>query len=99
MNKTDDDKNSKIKSVEEDDSVGEISSYEETSGWKGWLKKLEVENQAGLSTAQAFLINHDLKPVEEARRLWSWYNYVFFWIADSFNIRYVFFTQTLAKCI
>lgn len=28
----------------------------------------------------------DLKPVEPARRVWTWKNFVAFWIADSFNI-------------
>ncbi|KAK2066900.1 hypothetical protein P8C59_000679 [Phyllachora maydis] len=32
------------------------------------------------------LINHDLKPVEPARRQWSAWNFVGFWIADSFNV-------------
>ena len=47
---------------------------------------MEVQPKGDLSTAQMFLYNHDLRPVEEARREWAWYNYVFFWIADSFNI-------------
>lgn len=32
------------------------------------------------------LTNHDLKPVERARRQWGAWNFVGFWIADSFNI-------------
>lgn len=32
------------------------------------------------------LTNHDLKPVEKERRQWSAWNFVGFWIADSFNI-------------
>jgi NCS1 family nucleobase:cation symporter-1 len=32
------------------------------------------------------LTNHDLKPVEPARRQWGPWNFVGFWIADSFNI-------------
>ena len=31
-------------------------------------------------------MNHDLKPVEPARRQWGPWNYVGFWIADSFNL-------------
>ncbi|CAI5758688.1 unnamed protein product [Candida verbasci] len=54
--------------------------------WQRIVKTLEVQPKGELSTAQMFLYNHDLRPVEEARRQWSWYNYVFFWIADSFNI-------------
>ncbi|KAF8467363.1 hypothetical protein BDZ91DRAFT_723959 [Kalaharituber pfeilii] len=50
------------------------------------LKKLETEHEPGLSNAQLMLINHDLKPVEPARRTWGSWNFVGFWIADSFNI-------------
>lgn len=32
------------------------------------------------------MTNHDLKPVEPARRQWGPWNFVGFWIADSFNI-------------
>lgn len=32
------------------------------------------------------LVNHDLKPVERERRQWGAWNFVGFWIADSFNI-------------
>jgi nucleobase:cation symporter-1, NCS1 family len=32
------------------------------------------------------LTNHDLKPVEKERRQWGPWNFVGFWIADSFNI-------------
>jgi len=32
------------------------------------------------------LTNHDLKPVEPERRQWGPWNFVAFWVADSFNI-------------
>ncbi|PGH13911.1 hypothetical protein AJ79_03326 [Helicocarpus griseus UAMH5409] len=51
-----------------------------------YVSKLEVKNEAGLSSAQLMLVNDDLKPVEPARRQWGPWNYVGFWIADSFNI-------------
>lgn len=57
---------------------------------KPWYKRfndwIEVDNPGDLTSMQRFLFNHDLRPVEAARRQWSWYNYAFFWIADSFNI-------------
>ncbi|RPA81589.1 hypothetical protein BJ508DRAFT_209102 [Ascobolus immersus RN42] len=55
-------------------------------GWKGLVHRLETKNEPGLSTTQLMLINHDLKPVEPARRQWGPWNFVGFWIADSFNI-------------
>lgn len=32
------------------------------------------------------MTNHDLKPVEPERRQWGPWNFVAFWVADSFNI-------------
>ncbi|KAF3918982.1 hypothetical protein ABW20_dc0109272 [Dactylellina cionopaga] len=51
-----------------------------------FIKKIEVDNEAGLTSKQLFLLNDDLKPVEPARRTWQWFNFVFFWISDSFNV-------------
>ncbi|OBT55463.1 hypothetical protein VE04_05478 [Pseudogymnoascus sp. 24MN13] len=50
------------------------------------LNLISVETEEGLSRAQTMLANEDLKPVEPARRQWGPWNYVGFWIADSFNI-------------
>lgn len=51
-----------------------------------WADALAVDHEPGLTTAQLLLTNHDLKPVEPARRQWKSWNFVGFWIADSFNI-------------
>ncbi|KAL1613963.1 uracil permease [Diplodia seriata] len=48
--------------------------------------KLAVENEPGLTATQLMLTNHDLKPVEPERRQWRSWNFVGFWVADSFNI-------------
>ncbi|KFX92799.1 hypothetical protein O988_07114 [Pseudogymnoascus sp. VKM F-3808] len=53
---------------------------------RGILKVLAVNTEEGLSNRQLMLSNEDLKPVEPARRQWGPWNYVGFWIADSFNI-------------
>lgn len=59
---------------------------EEPSKWQ-WLKdKLAVLQPGNLLTYQMFLYNNDLKPIESERRTWQWWNFVCFWIADSFNI-------------
>ena len=47
---------------------------------------LAVDPDVGLSTAQMMLVNRDLVPVEPERRQWGAWNYVGFWVADSFNI-------------
>lgn len=46
----------------------------------------EVAHEPGLTNAQLMLANEDLKPVEPARRTWGSWNFVAFWISDSFNI-------------
>ncbi|OCK75694.1 uracil permease [Lepidopterella palustris CBS 459.81] len=51
-----------------------------------FLDKMAVESEPGLTTAQLMLFNHDLKPVEPERREWGAWNFVGFWVADSFNI-------------
>ncbi|QSZ33277.1 hypothetical protein DSL72_002865 [Monilinia vaccinii-corymbosi] len=51
-----------------------------------WSDRLAVESEPGLTNAQLMLNNHDLKPVEAERRQWGPWNFVGFWIADSFNI-------------
>ncbi|OJD29742.1 uracil permease [Diplodia corticola] len=48
--------------------------------------KLAVDNEPGLTATQLMLTNHDLKPVEPERRQWRSWNFVGFWVADSFNI-------------
>jgi nucleobase:cation symporter-1, NCS1 family len=53
---------------------------------KVWARKLAVESEPGLTNAQLMLTNHDLKPVEPERRQWGPWNFVGFWVADSFNI-------------
>ncbi|KAJ9194755.1 hypothetical protein DTO164E3_7176 [Paecilomyces variotii] len=54
---------------------------------KRCIDKLAVSGtEPGLTQTQLMLINEDLKPVEPERRQWSAWNYVGFWIADSFNI-------------
>ena len=51
-----------------------------------FVDKLAVQSEPGLTNAQLMLNNHDLKPVEPERRQWGPWNFVGFWIADSFNI-------------
>ncbi|PHH85303.1 hypothetical protein CDD83_621 [Cordyceps sp. RAO-2017] len=51
-----------------------------------WADRLAVESEPGLTSTQLMLTNHDLKPVEPERRQWGSWNFVGFWIADSFNI-------------
>lgn len=50
------------------------------------LKKLEAPRPPGLTGSDAFLQNDDLLPVPVHHRKWKNWNYVTFWLADSFNI-------------
>lgn len=54
--------------------------------WSKIKEIVQVDGPDDLTPMQRFLFNYDLRPVETARRQWAWYNYLFFWIADSFNI-------------
>ncbi|KAM5347946.1 hypothetical protein ACJ41O_007770 [Fusarium nematophilum] len=59
---------------------------EKGSRLRVWADKLAVESEPGLTATQHMLTNHDLKPVEKERRQWGPWNFVGFWVADSFNI-------------
>lgn len=56
------------------------------SKWRRFIEFIEIEEPGDLTTSQMYLFNYDIKPVEQERRQWAWYNYVTYWIADSFNI-------------
>lgn len=58
----------------------------ENSRLAHFANKLAVESEPGLTNAQLMLHNFDLKPVEPERRQWGAWNFVGFWISDSFNI-------------
>lgn len=75
-----------VSNISEEDSDSYTTDYEPQPKWKRFIKALEVEEPGDLTTMQRYLFNYDLRPVEEARRQWSWYNFLFFWVADSFNI-------------
>ncbi|KAF2658848.1 uracil permease [Lophiostoma macrostomum CBS 122681] len=51
-----------------------------------YANKFVCETEPGLTATQLMLYNHDLKPVEPERRQWGAWNFVGFWVADSFNI-------------
>ncbi|KAI5953502.1 DAL4 [Candida jiufengensis] len=68
------------------DDLSDQDDVKTESKWQRFIKFIEVQPMGDLSASQMFLYNYDLKPVEEARRTWRWYNYATFWIADSFNI-------------
>ncbi|KAI9844677.1 MAG: hypothetical protein M1837_005419 [Sclerophora amabilis] len=57
-----------------------------SSKFAHFVDKLAVDSEPGLTDAQLMLANFDLKPVEPERRQWGPWNFVGFWIADSFNI-------------
>ncbi|KAK2462998.1 hypothetical protein APHAL10511_004985 [Amanita phalloides] len=50
------------------------------------FKKLEVNGVSGLTFSQQFLRNEDLVPVPSEKRKWAGQNYIYFWIAGSFNV-------------
>jgi nucleobase:cation symporter-1, NCS1 family len=55
-------------------------------------EKIAVENEPGLTSAQLMLTNHDLRPVEPARRQWGPWNFVAFWVGKS-SVMVLFFLE------
>ena len=85
--------------VEFEDSISvDETSPTECSLFTRWCLKLvdllEVKQPAdggsgekqSRSIVEAFVYNKELRPVERARRTWTWKNYVFFWISGTFNV-------------
>lgn len=83
-----DDSNSSYTSLDKNNTekYADSNNGKEKSKFLRWFKFLEIEGTEGYSLSQLFLLNYDLRPVEAARRKWAWYHFVFFWIADSFNV-------------
>ncbi|EJD52443.1 NCS1 nucleoside transporter family [Auricularia subglabra TFB-10046 SS5] len=50
------------------------------------VKAIEVPHAPGLSFSELMLQNDDLLPVPPHQRTWKWWNYLTFWLADSFNV-------------
>ena len=82
----------KIITEEFDHSSIEETQIETVPQYKSIWQKIYCEyividnTSLNVSLKESFLYNRDLKPVEEERRVWSWYNYLYFWLADCFNI-------------
>ncbi|KAB2576344.1 putative uracil permease protein [Lasiodiplodia theobromae] len=66
--------------------LGAVMEKVKSSRVAHYAGKLAVESEPGLTNTQLMLTNHDLKPVEPERRQWRSWNFVGFWVADSFNI-------------
>ncbi|KZZ95389.1 Permease, cytosine/purines, uracil, thiamine, allantoin [Moelleriella libera RCEF 2490] len=62
---------------------------------KNVADRLAVKSEEGLTSTQLMLVNHDLKPVEKERRQWGAWNFVGFWIADSYNINTWMISSTM----
>ena len=55
--------------------------------WFHYLsERLSVEGSNKKSVLEAYIYNDDLRPVEVERRVWTWKQYIFFWISGSFNV-------------
>ncbi|PIL23545.1 transporter [Ganoderma sinense ZZ0214-1] len=52
----------------------------------GIVQRLQVDHLPGLTYSELFLQNEDLLPVPEEKRTWGYWNFIAFWVADSFNI-------------
>ncbi|QPG76945.1 hypothetical protein FOA43_004339 [Brettanomyces nanus] len=75
-----------VGTISSSDLAGDDEKAKPTSYYRRFCKWVEIEGTQGLTSSQLFLYNYDLKPVEGHRRTWRWWNFCFFWIADSFNV-------------
>lgn len=77
-----DENKTSLTKVEVDSSHSSIQS----SYWSRLKLRVSLQPQ-NLSLSQSFLINDDLRPLfTSAERTWRWYHFIYFWIADSYNI-------------
>ncbi|KAM3160490.1 hypothetical protein ACU8KH_04624 [Lachancea thermotolerans] len=84
--KTGDKSDAIISNSEQSSDVGQVHDKSE-NWWTRILTFLEVQKSTREETIkETFLYNFDLRPVEKKRRVWSWFNFVYFWLADCFNI-------------
>ncbi|CCE65638.1 hypothetical protein TPHA_0M00630 [Tetrapisispora phaffii CBS 4417] len=73
---------------ESDTEYAYTTILEQSSKWERFYYEYIVADKStiGIPFLHSFMYNHDLRPVEKARRVWSWYNYLWFWLAECFNI-------------
>ncbi|PFH48677.1 hypothetical protein AMATHDRAFT_64898 [Amanita thiersii Skay4041] len=61
------------------------------------MKRLEVNKAPGLSYTERFLANEDLVPVPEEKRKWGTWNFIFLWIANSFDVNTWMITSSMIQ--
>lgn len=92
ISNTEQEKHKDIISVNEEVASLELGNVQPLPEYTSFWQKVYYEyilidkSSLDVSLKESFLYNRDLKPVEESRRVWSWYNYLYFWLADCFNI-------------
>ena len=71
-----------------DEEKASLKQPEYKSKWEKFYNEHLVVDKStvGVSLLDSFMFNNDLKPVEKKRRVWSWYNFCYFWLAECFNI-------------
>ncbi|EPX72204.1 uracil permease [Schizosaccharomyces octosporus yFS286] len=66
--------------------MGNMEKITENKVYKKLKDVILLEQKPGLSLKQRMLTNEDLYPVPSSKRLWGYWNYVSFWLAESVNI-------------
>ncbi|CAM9021297.1 unnamed protein product [Wickerhamomyces anomalus] len=86
----DDDKKQQSYELEPlDQDVGTSSSVEakDKNIFQKFLYMISLQKGSHLTLSEIFLVNEDLQPVFDPKdRPWRWWNFVFFWVADAFNV-------------
>lgn len=80
---------SETMSFDEEDSESQHKDpFKDETKWMQFYHKHIIVDKStiGVSLLDSFMYNSDLKPVEEKRRVWSWFNFCYFWLAECFNI-------------
>lgn len=54
----------------------------------------DINGERAESAVAAFLYNDDLRPVENARRKWTWRQYIFFWVSGALNLNSFMIIET-----
>ncbi|KAL3234309.1 Uridine permease [Nakaseomyces bracarensis] len=79
------------------ESEDDDDKYKKAGKWRYYLFRIvdflevkqsnsEGEITESKSVLETFIYNDDLAPVDKARRVWTWKEYIFFWISGAFNV-------------
>ncbi|CCE64786.1 hypothetical protein TPHA_0I02850 [Tetrapisispora phaffii CBS 4417] len=73
--------------VSEQESIDKVYDNDASGWFHKAIEYLSVKGPNGeQGIVETYLYNDDLRPVEAERRVWTWRQYIYFWISGSFNV-------------